>query len=318
MAKPLVSVLISVYNAGEYLRPSVKSIIEQTYSNLEIIIIDDGSTDNCMDSIADFKDSRISVINQENAGKAIALNRAMDKLKGEFYIIQDADDISYPHRIERLVECMLEHPELAAVFTGYDLILNGYRIAPRIAAKSIEQCHRDIEEMQMPAHDPTSMFRMSMVRDIRYAPDLRVGQGIDYIFRVGECHPMMVLGECLYSYRVHLDSTTRYDVIRRKRMVQEVYRRAFERRGLQYAKNLDYERKLTGRLLCREQESGIIPHFMESVLDLRLSGQFSQAMNTAFACLRLHPFDPYYYKPLIYLVVPMAVIQCYRSRRKGK
>lgn len=103
MAKPLVSILISVYNAGGYLRPSVQSILSQTYSNLEILIIDDGSTDHCMDTIADLKDPRIRVISQENAGKAVALNRALAVLSGEFYAIQDADDVSYPTRIERQV-----------------------------------------------------------------------------------------------------------------------------------------------------------------------------------------------------------------------
>ena len=71
---PLVSVLIPVYNAGEYLRPALKSIIEQTYSNLEIIVIDDGSTDACIDTITDVKDSRIRIVSQENAGKSAALN----------------------------------------------------------------------------------------------------------------------------------------------------------------------------------------------------------------------------------------------------
>jgi len=77
ITKPLVSVLISVYNAGEYLRSSVQSILSQSYSNLEILIINDGSTDGCMDSMADLEDSRIRIITQKNAGKAVALNRAL-------------------------------------------------------------------------------------------------------------------------------------------------------------------------------------------------------------------------------------------------
>lgn len=59
MAEPLVSVLIPVYNAGDYLLPSLQSILAQTYANLEILIINDGSTDGCMGTIADVKDSRI-------------------------------------------------------------------------------------------------------------------------------------------------------------------------------------------------------------------------------------------------------------------
>jgi len=316
--KPLVSVLIPVYNAGDYLRSSVESILSQTFSNLEIFIIDDGSTDGCMASIANLKDPRMRVISQENCGKAVALNRALKELSGEFYAIHDADDISYPHRIERQVDCTLENPQVAAVFTGHDIILDGRRLAPRFSAKSVEQCRQDIEQMRMPAHDPTGMFRMSMVSDLRYEPTLRVGQGWDYILRVGERHPMMVIGECLYSYRNHFDSNTRQDWARRERKVRDVLKLVCRRRGLNIDEYFPSESALSAIVLHREQETGVVPHFMESVLDLRHAGRVWESLKTAFACLRLHPCDPYYYKPLVYLVVPMAVIQCYRSRTKGK
>jgi len=315
MTKPLVSVLISVYNAGEYLRASVQSILSQTYSNLEIIIINDGSTDGCMGSIADLKDPRMRVISQENCGKAVALNSALKELLGEFYAIHDADDISYPQRIERQVECMLENSKVAAVFAGHDIILDGRRLAPRFSAKSVEQCRQDIEQMRMPAHDPTGMFRMSMVSDLRYDPTLRVGQGWDYILRVGELYPMKVLGECLYSYRCHFDSITRQDWMRRKQKVRDVLRLACQRRGLNVDEYFRSESVPPPVVLHRELETGIVPHFMESVLDLRRAGQNWQSLTTALACLRLHSYDPYYYKPLIYFLTPLALIRYYRFRK---
>jgi len=315
MAEPLVSVLISVYNAGKFLRPSVESILAQTYSNLEILIIDDGSTDGCMDSIADLKDSRIRIITQKNVGKAVALNRALQELSGEFYAIQDADDISYPRRIERQVDCMLQNPNVAAVFIGHDIILDGRRLAPRFSAKSIEQCRQDIEQMRMPAHDPTGMFRMSMVSDLRYEPTLRVGQGWDYILRVGERHPMMVIGECLYSYRNNSYSNTRQDWARRKRKVRDVLKFACRRRGLNTDEYFPSESTPSAIVLHRERETGVVPHFMESVLDLRRVGRKWEGLKTAMVCLKLHPCDPYYYKPLVYFLMPLALISYYRSRK---
>jgi len=313
MAKPLVSILISVYNAGDYLRPSVQSILSQTYSNLEILIVDDGSTDHCMDSIARLNDSRIRIMTQENAGRATALNRALEELSGRFYAIQDADDICHPRRIERQVQCMLENPDLAAVFTGYDIIVDGQRLAPRFTAKSAEQCRRENEQFRMPAHDPTGMFRLSIVMDMRYEPSLKVGAGFDYILRVGELHPMMVLGECLYSYRIHSSSTTRLDADRRKKMIRKVLRRACERRGLDDNEYFLPKSISSAVVLHREQETGIVPHFMESVLDLRRADRNTEALKTAFACLRLHPCDPYYYKPLAYFLAPLMLINYYRS-----
>ncbi|MHA2314387.1 MAG: glycosyltransferase family 2 protein [Candidatus Hermodarchaeia archaeon] len=313
ITEPLVSVLISVYNAGEYLRSSVQSILSQSYSNLEILIINDGSTDGCMDSIADFEDSRIRIITQKNAGKAVALNRALEELTGEFYAIQDADDISYPQRIERQVECMLENPELAAVFTGYDIIVGQQRLAPLLSGKSTNECHRDIEQFRMPAHDATPMFRVSLVRKFCYEPTLRIGQGFDYILHIGEHHSMLVLGECLYSYRVHFDSTIRKNVLQRKQMIRNALERACERRGLNPSDYLSVNSERISRFRHRELEMDVVPHFMESVLDLRRADRNREALKTAFACLRLHPCDPYYYKPLAYFLAPLALIKYYRS-----
>lgn len=212
---------------------------------------------------------------------------------------------------------MLENPKVAAVFTGYDIILNGRRQAPRFAVKNIQQCQQDIEKMGMPSHDPTVMFRMSMVSDLSYEPSLRVGQGWDYILQVGEKLPMMVFGECLYSYRVHFDSITRTDNIRRNQKVQDVLKRAYQRRGLDFSEYFTSSLFLRTKSSHREQEIGVVSHFIESVLDLRQTRRFRDSLATAISCLRLHPRDPYYYKPLAYFLLPWAVIAHYRSLKNS-
>ena len=88
---PLVSVLIPVYNAGRYLVEAVESIVQQSYSNLEIIIINDGSTDGCIATLKNIQDPRIRILHQDNQGKAAALNHAFEQLKGDYFVIQDAD-----------------------------------------------------------------------------------------------------------------------------------------------------------------------------------------------------------------------------------
>ena len=287
--KPLVSVLIPVYNAGKYLRPSIDSIISQTYSNLEILVIDDGSTDGCMDSLTNLNDSRIRIITQRNAGKAEALNHALKELSGAFYAIQDADDISYPRRIERQVECMLENPKLAAVFTGHDIILGEQFVAPTFSGKSIDECHRGIKQFRMPTHDATPMFRVSLVHKLFYEPTLQYGEGLDYILRVGEHHPMLVLAECLYSYRFHFGSLMTKNMLQRKRMIRNVLERACERRGLNPNDYLSVDSERISKFQHRENETHIVPHFMESVLDLRRAKRNHEALKNAFVCLRLHP-----------------------------
>ncbi len=315
MSEPLVSILMAVYNAGEYLRPSLLSILSQTYTNLEILLINDGSTDHCMDSIADIKDSRIRIITQQNRGKAAAINRALDELSGQFYAIQDADDISYPQRIEFQVRCMLENPEIAAVFTGHDIILDGQRLAPEFILKTAEQCRRDIKLLRMPAHDPTAMYRISMVGGMRYDPALKVAEGLDYILRVGERYPMMVLGQCLYSYRFQIGSLSRQDAAERSEIVRKVILQACQRRGCDVSEQFFYEPSTTGTFGHRGKENNIVAHFMQSVIDLRGVGRSGEALQTALSCVKLHPLDPHYYKPFLYTIMPLSVIDLYRSAK---
>jgi len=314
MAESLVSVLISVYNAGEFLRPSVESILSQTYKNLEIIIIDDGSTDGCMDTIFDIKDERIKILRQENKGKSAALNRALEIMSGEFYAIQDADDMSYPTRIEKQVKAMQKDRELAAAFTGYNLIINGKKLAPRLRSKDKEECCKDIEEMRMPSQDPTVMFKCSSVKGLRYEENLQIGQGWDYVLRVGELYPMEVLGECLYSYRINITSNTRMNSFRRSNMVQKVLERACHRRGLVYQPN--GKKKMSENDFSKGYEHGVVPHFMESVLDLKRASKSIEALRTAITSISLNPLNPYYYKPLIYWLVPLFLIEYYRRTKQ--
>src|SRR5688572_13130617 len=173
--QPLVSVIVCAYNAGAYLVEALESLVGQTYRNIEILVVDDGSTDGSVaDATTRVTDERVRVIEQANGGRAAALNRALGEMRGEFYTTLDADDRCAPQRIERQVRWMLVHPQLACVFCGYDLILRKRRKAPLFQARSVEECRGLIERFRMPGHDPTAMYRMSMVREMRYDESLRI------------------------------------------------------------------------------------------------------------------------------------------------
>lgn len=309
---PLVSVIICVYNAGRYLRPSVESILGQTWRNLELIVVDDGSTDGCLESLHDLNDSRVVRLQQPNSGKPTALNRALSVVRGDFYAIQDADDLSYPERIQTLVDCMLRHPHLAAVFSGYDLILNDRRLAPRFREKDESDCRRQIELFSMPSHDPTVMYRTALVRDISFDPDLPVVEGLDHILRVGERHPMRVVGQCLYSYRIHPHQVTRKDPACRHRLALEVKKRACLRRGIPLTpdvRNMDAA-SFDSSII----DNGLATHFLESAADLRANNRYREAILVALAGIRLRPASPSYYKALAYALMPKAIVDNLRSR----
>ena len=115
----LVSVIMPNYNTPEeYLRAAMESILSQTYSNFEFIIVDDGSTDDSPSIIKSYQDDRIIFIkNEKNLGITKSLNIALARATGEFVARMDADDISLPQRLERQVHYMREHTDVVVCGT---------------------------------------------------------------------------------------------------------------------------------------------------------------------------------------------------------
>lgn len=108
MTTPLISVIVPVYRVEEYLERCVKSILSQTYKNLEVILVDDGSPDQCpaiCDACAE-KDARVKVIHQENKGLSGARNAGIDAASGEYLAFVDSDDYVSPHFIEELYQLL--------------------------------------------------------------------------------------------------------------------------------------------------------------------------------------------------------------------
>ena len=110
---------LGVYNAENTLREAINSIINQTYSNWELIICDDGSTDNSYNLAQSFSDKRIIVIrNEKNMGLGYTLNRCIERAKGSIIARMDADDMSLPSRLEKQYQFMKNHPEYGVVGTA--------------------------------------------------------------------------------------------------------------------------------------------------------------------------------------------------------
>ena len=118
--KPLVSIVMPVFNAEAYLEESLHSVTGQTYKNLEIICVNDGSTDGSRDLLQKIgqKDSRIRILNQDNKGAGEARNHGMDEATGEYIYFFDADDLLRKKAIQTMVEAAGKHDA--------DIVLFGY------------------------------------------------------------------------------------------------------------------------------------------------------------------------------------------------
>lgn len=119
--KPLVSVILPVYNGEKYLVEAIESILNQSYQKFELIIINDGSKDRSLSIIKKFKDGRIKFYNQTNKGLAKTLNRGISLAKGIYIGRQDQDDYSYPKRLEKQVDFLNKNPKCGLVGTWAEI-----------------------------------------------------------------------------------------------------------------------------------------------------------------------------------------------------
>jgi glycosyltransferase involved in cell wall biosynthesis len=114
---PLVSVIIPVYNADRTLLETVDSVQNQTLTNIEIIIINDGSTDRTLDIIQNISDARVKVFSYKNGGLPTARNRGIAQATGEFISFIDADDLWTPDKLARQLAALEAHPEAAVAYS---------------------------------------------------------------------------------------------------------------------------------------------------------------------------------------------------------
>jgi len=122
---PLVSVIVPTFNRMPWLQSSLQSVLEQTYSNLDVIVVDDGSTDSTPEFLASTP-SNVRCFRQENHGAAAARNLGLQHVRGELIAFQDSDDVWHPHRLERGIAVLADNPDVGLTCGGARLVdVNG-------------------------------------------------------------------------------------------------------------------------------------------------------------------------------------------------
>lgn len=299
--EPRVTVAMAAYNERAHLRAAVESVLAQSFGDFELFIVDDGSTDDCLETIADLDDPRIRVHRQANQGKAVALNHILDHGRGEFICLHDGDDLAPPSRLGTQVAALDADPELAAVFCRHELLLDGRVMAPRFRGLDRDESAAQIERFGNPGMDPTIMFRRERTAHIRYEPALEIGQGEDHLLRIGEEFPVAVVDGCHYTYRIHSGSRSQAAGDRGIRFREQVVRRACERRGLVFDPAMVPPRR-------PRRTAGVTGHVIASTVELTALGRRRQAISTAVRHLRGIWRYPESWTPLIYSFLPGPVL----------
>ena len=177
---PEVSVIMPVYNVEKYVEEAAKSVLNQSFEDLELIIVNDGSTDRTPDIIDDLNDPRVKIIHQENAGSVPARNRGLKESVGKFIAQHDADDISAPDRIKKQVRFLKEHREIHLVGSFAEVVdtKSGNRtISPR--PQTDNQIRRVILKVN-PFVNGSVLFKRKVVEQI----DLYGHSEDDYLQKV--------------------------------------------------------------------------------------------------------------------------------------
>ena len=205
--KPKVSVIIAVFN-GEILLPiSIDSILNQTYKDFEVIIVDDGSTYKTKDVISSYLSyphPHIHAIKHEKPmGPSIARNKAIEISKGEFIAILDHDDISYPEKLEKQVAFLDSHQDIGLVGTAVNVIdENGQFIIEHPVVETDREIQNELPRRHLFIHS-SIMFRRAVIqRGGPYRKEFVLAQDYDFILRVSEHYKVWNLKEILVDWRI--------------------------------------------------------------------------------------------------------------------
>lgn len=159
-----VTVLLPAYNADAYLREAIDSVLAQTYTNFELLIINDGSKDETKDIIESYKDPRIRAVHQENKGLITTLNEGIQNAKGDIIARMDADDVCLPDRLQLQMDFLNEHPDYVMVGSEAEIMdKDGNYLMPLIPiGHTHEEIVSKIDE-KVPFIHPCVTFRKDAI-----------------------------------------------------------------------------------------------------------------------------------------------------------
>ncbi|BCH30456.1 glycosyl transferase [Mesorhizobium sp. L-8-10] len=209
---PLVSVLLPVYNGGAYLDAALGSILRQDYRRIEVIAIDDGSTDASLRILEKFRraDSRIRIVSRENRGLIASLNEGLELAGGELVARMDADDIAYPFRLSRQVAVLQRDPAVAICGGGVDSLV-GSRLFRGIGDPIFATGDLRILSLFFTIFiHSTVVYNRDVLPDALLHYDARYPHAEDFdLFRRITAHfPAVMMEESLIAYRTHDGSVT--------------------------------------------------------------------------------------------------------------
>ena len=238
MTKMQISAVITAYNSEAFIAEAISSVLEQTHPVDEIVVVDDGSTDQTRMIVESFAPQGVRYVYQENGGPGAARNTGIQATSGEIIAFLDADDVWLKDKTKRQHAYLSEHPEVALVsgFAWWWDVIDDDRFISGEVPKSIASLRQDILVHNKIGNPSRVMLRRSVLADVGvFDPTIRWGQDWDLWIRIVSRYDAAILSEPVIEYRWHeknLSHTSRWkrlysywDVSRRAIAKQTIWRR---------------------------------------------------------------------------------------------
>lgn len=289
-ANLILTVLMPAYNAESTIVESIESVLSQSFTDFEFLIINDGSTDRTVEIVKSYSDKRIRLVtNDENEGLIASLNHGFDIAQGKYIIRQDADDISLANRFRIMVHFMELNKDIVLAGSGYDHWEDGKQVAKaqysderfKIRLKHLHQIHL--------CHG-TAIFRTSVFREkgLKFNPEFKHAEDYELFVRVAERFPVANVQQCLYRIKqsgsnvskVHSAEQAKNSMLIKQRQFEIILNRRVSveeielfRRIAQYDYPKDIETlNKVARLMCEMVVSNTqTEYFKEGELEFYLS-----------------------------------------------
>lgn len=164
----MISVIIPLYNKEAYIRKALESVLSQTYQDFEIVVVNDGSTDNSLDKVLMVKDERIRIISQNNAGVSATRNRGIEEAKYEYVTFLDADDIWDKDFLKNIYHLIISYPECSVYSTCYNKFCDGKYFSIVLNGMSIkdEGVFKDYFEVASHSDPPICSITVAMKKRV--------------------------------------------------------------------------------------------------------------------------------------------------------
>lgn len=204
---PLISVYITNYNYAKYITDSIKSLLNQTFQDFEVFIIDDGSTDNSKEIIEKYRNNpKVTIIYQQNKGLNVTNNIAMRAASGKYIMRLDADDFLEPNALEVMSTTLEENPDFGLVFPDYYYVdAEGNRTGEEIR----HNFNDEVSLFDQPAHGACTMIRLEFLKNLGgYNESFTCQDGYDLWIKFITHHKVTNISKPLFSYRRHGSNLT--------------------------------------------------------------------------------------------------------------